>query len=1059
MMNGQSFLRGSAAVRKARAAALVAWAIAVGACEAPPSVGDDGGRRVACTTDTDCDDGLFCSGVEACAPDQPGADARGCVRAPSCLDTQRCIESERRCVTQCAVAPDADGDGFDAVACGGADCDDADPNRFPGNPEVCDDADRDEDCDPSTFGSRDADGDGFVDAACCNVDGDQRRCGTDCNDRRRSVHPGATEACEGLDNDCDGAVDEGLLVMQWPDLDHDLHGDETSEGELRCPGSPGWATVRDDCDDSSPLRHRAQLEICDRVDNDCDGIVDESPVAVPWYLDADGDGFGAPSADPDAVRISCEPIEGYSTRPSDCDDRNRLVSPAGREICNGIDDDCNGWADAPGLPGGDLEDDDGDGFPDRSCGGNDCDDANPFVHPRAPELCNGIDDDCDGVIDGASAMARWYLDRDGDGFGDESEPFIESCAPQPARVPRGGDCDDGNASVRPGVPDLCDDRDEDCDGRIDENGIRFAFFPDADGDGWGTTDRDSIVFRCTRPAGTSERTGDCADLDPLRHPTAAERCNMLDDDCDGAIDEATTELWYVDADGDGYGAGAPIATCLPSGTASPRGDDCDDGDPTRHPGRAELCNGRDDDCDGTVDELADASCDRPNATGTCGTGGVCSLSCATGFGDCDGGAANGCEADLRTSATDCGACDASCGLADTCGRPPGTPGVCDVSPVVELTGEWEHVIGRRASGGTFGWGRGLDGQHLLGSNVTALEPQRGQLDDVAQLAAGRQFGCALQTSGAVQCWGRNTSGELAVSGVSVRLSPARVPLPGTATSVCAGYAHACAVLSDGSVWCWGQQGDGRLGNGLATVASVPTPQQARSAEGPLTDAVGVQCGRDATCVLRESAPGVRRVSCFGLNTSGQLGQGALTPTSSGLALDVLGLPTDLVAMGRGAAPASCVRTSTGRAYCWGDNQSSTGSGFSLGLGGSGGSVPSPVTPPGLDAGVVDIAIHDEGGCAIVRSGAARELRCWGYGPTTNHWLGNGAVGHVGTPTLVGPLDDPWVDVTAMTTGYQFVCAVRAGGDLWCIGQDGFGQLGNGAPAASSGVPVRVLRLP
>ncbi|MEK6687727.1 MAG: putative metal-binding motif-containing protein, partial [Gemmatimonadota bacterium] len=106
----------------------------------------------------------------------------------------------------CAIDPDADRDGANAMACGGTDCDDTDAMRTPGGVEICDDANRDEDCDPSTFGSRDADGDTFVDAACCNDEGGTMRCGSDCNDSRRDAHPGATEACEGIDNDCDGDV-------------------------------------------------------------------------------------------------------------------------------------------------------------------------------------------------------------------------------------------------------------------------------------------------------------------------------------------------------------------------------------------------------------------------------------------------------------------------------------------------------------------------------------------------------------------------------------------------------------------------------------------------------------------------------------------------------------------------------------------------------------------------------------------------------------------------------------------------------------------------------------
>ena len=104
----------------------------------------------------------------------------------------------------------------------GQDCDDADANRFPGNLEVCDEGTHDEDCDPTTFGGVDRDGDGYLDARCCNDDlmGDMN-CGNDCNDVRANVNLAATEACDGVDNDCDGMIDEGVLVDGFVDADRD----------------------------------------------------------------------------------------------------------------------------------------------------------------------------------------------------------------------------------------------------------------------------------------------------------------------------------------------------------------------------------------------------------------------------------------------------------------------------------------------------------------------------------------------------------------------------------------------------------------------------------------------------------------------------------------------------------------------------------------------------------------------------------------------------------------------------------------------------------------------
>src|SRR5262249_15260561 len=154
------------------------------------------------------DDHLFCDGVEGCSPGAAGADSHGCVPATvtnPCTTGQTCDETMRRCVTTSCDNPDADADRHRPLDCGRDDCDDEDPNRYPGNHEVCDATGHDEDCDSGTFGFRDDDGDGDPDQRCCNTGaGGVMTCGTDCNDMRPGVSSTATETCDMLDNDCDG---------------------------------------------------------------------------------------------------------------------------------------------------------------------------------------------------------------------------------------------------------------------------------------------------------------------------------------------------------------------------------------------------------------------------------------------------------------------------------------------------------------------------------------------------------------------------------------------------------------------------------------------------------------------------------------------------------------------------------------------------------------------------------------------------------------------------------------------------------------------------------------
>ena len=353
---------------------------------------------------------------------------------------------------------DLDGDGYHGDACGqGDDCDDADPDVNPGQVETCNGVDDDcdgevdeQDADGCTLYSRDDDGDGFGlsgDLAClcvaaapydATVDGD-------CDDTAPDINPGAPETCSGVDDDCDGEVDEqdadGCTLYSRDD-DGDGYGVTGDVSCLCAAAAPYDAIVDGDCDDAGPDVNPGAPETCNGVDDDCDGApgADEA--------DQDGDGF-----------MACD---------GDCLDTDASVHPGATELCDGLDNTCDG-----NLPADEF-DADGDGY--MGCEG-DCDDGNTDAHPAGTEVCDGADNDCDGSIDGADAVdaLEWYLDADGDGYGDGAVLQLD-CEQPDDNVAVAGDCDDADPAIHPDAEETCDGIDNDCDLATDELG-------DLDGDG------------------------------------------------------------------------------------------------------------------------------------------------------------------------------------------------------------------------------------------------------------------------------------------------------------------------------------------------------------------------------------------------------------------------------------------------------------------------------------------------------------------------------------------------------------------------------------------------
>lgn len=627
----------------------------------------------------------------------------------------------------------------------------------------------------------------------------------------------------------------------------------------------------------------------------------------------------------------------------------------------------------------------------RECGGDDCDDSRDDCYPGALELCDpdGHDEDCNPLNFNNRANGR-DLDGDADGDG-RIDARCRNQDPKNGEWHGGVDCDDHNPSIHPGASEVCDYHDNNCNGYVDEKlnedgtsekrdgGLMVVFYPDKDRDLYGDSRSDGVLA--------------CDFFQP------------------------------------------------PGYVFAPEGLDCDDGAREFNPDAIEICDGKDNDCDGAIDKadsnfrkqhfFSDTEIDCVGEHEVIVDCPDDKLWCPE-LGD---PIEQGCRRD-STRLTSCRACQTDCKFA--CGRSG-----CD--EVIKIAVGANHSCALTREGNVACWGQGSLGRLGNDDSKQSLVPVAANIASARDVAAGFAHSCAtIGADRSLFCWGDHSFGQLGHNLSGERFSSVPVAVKGPeleptlkgVRQFAAGRLNTCAVLDSGQLVCFGEAGRGMLSNGTLNDTSSPSlwpPLLAERLEyfeimgvggwlqSEISDAEMVTLGWDHGCLLNRGGT----VECWGDNSHGQLGvTPSAEPTLRASAVPELS-NVSMVAAGRYH---TCALLAAGTVSCWGENQS-----LQLGSQGPEDGVPRQV--PGL-SGVTEIASNWDFTCAHENDGA---VVCWGANAMGQ--LGSGApIGSGAGPTPLSAGSSRW---TSVATGAEHACARSAEGIVSCWGLNSNGQLGNG----------------
>lgn len=731
-----------------------------------------------------------------------------------------------------------------------------------GSPEAVDDAGVGRDATPSDATLPDA-----APAELCERDrdcsdeiycnGDERCAPTSPEADARGCAPSPEPRCEESQS-CD---EEMRRCFSDCDVESDADGDGIRAVE--CGG--------DDCDDADPVVYPGAPELCDAEgrDEDCD----------PTTLGPDMDGDGV-------VAAGCcnQQADGGNLCGRDCNDMNGEVNPDAIEVCNGLDDNCDGMLDPT------IEDADGDGWAgcaDLPASSRDCDDDAAMTFPGAPELCDGLDNDCDG-----SAVGE---DLDGDGY---LASGVACAGGSRASLPR-SDCDDTESGINPGAVEVCDAIDHDCDMSTDEAPASTSCPSDA-----------RTTYACA--------SSSCA----------VSSCGGGYDDCDGTASNGCEQRLDV-VDHCGSCGNACVWTCDMSSCADPVAVAAayDHSCAVTSSGRVRCWGGNDSGQlgIGTMSATPEArpASEVQRVTMPIGVGPL------QGVDEVDGGLFFSC-ARLASGEVLCWGADDRGQLGQGSTSPSPRPlarrllhrdGTIPFDDAVALGVGASHACAVLRGGGVACWGSNDDLQAGGGDNPQTTARSVPGVTGASAVSSGNESTCALLSSGRVSCWGSNDSGQLGRGMVAAdTASPAEVVAvagPGALTGidqVAVGDDHACALTSSGEVLCWGANDYGQLGDGTTTASARPV--YVRDGAARLGAVTEISAGWTHTCALL-STGGVR---CWGRNQVGQLGDGTTSSRSQPVAvLDGTGPLAGVTSLAN-ADLHSCASRS-GELVCWGLNAS------------------------------------------------------------------------------------------------------------------------------------------